>query len=535
MNKTNLMILVVRRSLGALMLLLAGLSPLPAQMKQFDQAMLGASYHTPLQTANWPLKIGPESQLFVDDYLIHSKVGIVRAPHQPVKYSGNPILVADRPWELQDKSHIYANGSIMFDPESKQYRMYYDGAHVVAFSKDGVNWTKPNLGLIEYKASKDNNIVIDYSNPTDIGSFIYDPRDPDPSRRWKAAIFHYDRGENPRWAKNAGQYGDRSGVYAFYSKDGLDWGKDAQMILPGRRGKLAGSTWPLTGVDDVTTVTWDEGLKKFVAWMKVWDLTDGRYYRARSIATSDDFTHWSQPLPSLLPDKKDPPDAQFYGMTGWYYEGMWLGLLRTLHSATGSQQVDLQLVTSRDGIHWERALNRAAFIPSGPEGSHDHGYHSDFASPPLRIGDELYFYYAGTPYGKVWVPSEIKSGICLAKLRVDGFASLHAAGKVHASPTTDTEHAVITRPLDFTGRELFVNAKAGSGAVRVEVLTGDTDDKLDPIPGFTAKECVAVSGDGIELAVRWQNHQDLGALAGKRIRLKFYLEGFAGLYSFKIR
>lgn len=535
MNKTTFLNLRSRRSLGVLMMLLVGLAPLPAQKKQLDQAMVGASYHSPLQTANWPLKIGPESQLFVDDYLIHSMVGIVRAPHQPVKYSGNPLLIADRPWEMQGKNHIYANGSIMFDPETKQYRMYYDGAHLLAYSQDGVTWTKPNLGLIEFEGSKDNNIVMDYRNPTDLGSFIYDPRDPDPNRRWKAAVYHYDRGENPRWAKNGGQYGDRSGVYAFYSKDGLDWGQDAQLIIPGRRGRLAGSTWPLTGVDDVTTVTWDEGLEKFVAWMKIWDLEDGRYYRARAMATSEDFVHWSQPWASLLPDKADPPDLQFYGMTGWHYEGMWLGLLRAFHSATGSQSVDLQLVTSRDGLHWERALNRAAFIPSGPEGSHDHGYHSDFSSPPLRIGDELYFYYAGTAYGKAWVPSEIKGGICLAKLRVDGFASLHAAGKVHGAQMVNTEQYVITRPLDFTGHELFINTKADNGSIRVEVLTGDTDDKLEPIPGFTVKDCVPMTGDGIELAVHWETHRDLKSLAGKRIRLKFYLEGYAGLYSFKIK
>lgn len=494
---------------------------------KFDAALLGSSYYTPLQLGSWPLKVGPESQLFVDDFLIHSMPGVVRAAHEPVKYAGNPILTADRPWEKA--GDVRANGTIVFDPEAQQYRMYYDGSHLVAYSKDGITWTKPSLGLVAFNGSKDNNIVFDYDGPSDLGSFIYDPRDPDPKRRWKAAIFYYDYGENPRFAKDGGLYGERSGVYAFYSEDGLKWdGKAGQLIIPGRRGKMAGSTWPLTGVDDVTTVTWDAQLGKFAAWMKVWDLADGRYYRARAMALSDDFVHWSPPWTVLLPDKIDPPDLQFYGMTGWPYEGMWLGMLRAFHSATANQPVDLQLVTSRDGVRWARANNRAPFIPNGPDGSYDHGYHNDFTSGPIRMGDELYFYYASTAYGKAWVPSDTKTGICLAKLRVDGFASLHATSK-------PGDHFVITRPLDFTGRELVVNAIADKGRVLVEVLSGETADDLKPIPGFTAADGVALTGRGIEQRVTWKNHADLSALAGKRIRLKFQLEGLAGLYSFKIR
>lgn len=56
-----------------------------------------------------------------------------------------------------------------------EYRMYYRGWHMkpgpraskpaheavfcLALSEDGINWRKPNLGLIEYAGSKDNNIV----------------------------------------------------------------------------------------------------------------------------------------------------------------------------------------------------------------------------------------------------------------------------------------------------------------------------------------------------------------------------------------
>ena len=474
--------------------------------QKFDPALVGASFVLPLQQADWPLKIGFEAQLFVDDFLIHSMSKVVRIDHQPRKYEGNPIIVATR-----------ANGTIIYDPEAKQYRMYYDNGHRVAFSNDGLHWTKPNLGIFLFDGSTENNLIMDYSFRTGLASFIFDPRDKDPDRRWKAAVYYYDKKENPIPV--------REGLHALFSPDGLHWKKDA-LIIPGIN--IIDNNWPLTGVDDVSAVVWDKRMSKFIAWLKIWEMTDGRFYRARAMAVSDDFIHWSQPWSVFFADKLDPPDMQFYGMTGWSYESMWIGTLRTLHSATSTQQVDFQLVTSRDGIHWARAANRGPFIPNGPEGSYDHGYHTDFSNPPFRFGDELFFYYASTPYGKVGAPTGIKTGVCLAKLRVDGFASLHAKTR------SETAY-VITRPLDFTGHALYVNAKAGQGTIRVEVLSGAQDNDLQPISGFTLQESVPLEGDGIEQTVIWKAHRDITSLTGKRIRLKFHLNELAALYSFTIR
>ncbi len=488
------------------------------QAQGFDPSLVGSSFVLPLEQVDWPLKVGAEAQLFVDDYVVHSMTGIVRVFHQPKKYENNPILEG------------LANGTIIYVPEEKQYRMYYDKGHRVAFSKDGIHWQKPNLGLVSIDGATNNNVIIDYSCPSDLSSFIYDPKDPDPGKRWKASIYYYDKQDNPRWSKNGGQYGDKAGLYGFFSPDGLHWDiNKAILLIPGRKGKLSGSEWPLTGVDDVSIVTWDERMKKYVAWMKIWDRTDGRYYRARAMSFSDDFTHWSQPWTVLLPDKLDPPDLQLYGMVGWPYASMWVGTLRAYHSSTGDHPIDLQLVTSRDGIHWERAGNRGSFIPNGPDGSYDHGYHHEFSNSPIRIGDELYFYYASTPYGKaVPIDYERDSRICLAKLRVDGFASLRADGKHESS-------YVVTRPLDFNGTGLYINANAKGGSIYVEILRGGQDNGFEPISGYTKMECLPIKNDGVGLPVFWEGNNKLDSIKGERIRLKFYMEGSAALYSFSIR
>ena len=79
-----------------------------------------------------------------------------------------------------------------------------------ATSKDGVNWERPALGLVDYGGNKQNNLI-DFP----IGKFrvinlivIEDPEDPDPARRFKMAF------QSPKY---------QSRVAVANSPDGLRW------------------------------------------------------------------------------------------------------------------------------------------------------------------------------------------------------------------------------------------------------------------------------------------------------------------------
>ncbi len=54
-----------------------------------------------------------------------------------------------------------------------------------AESDDGVKWTKPNLGLVEYAGNKNNNLVA--MDPQSVSMLnvkvLYDPEDPNPQLR----------------------------------------------------------------------------------------------------------------------------------------------------------------------------------------------------------------------------------------------------------------------------------------------------------------------------------------------------------------
>src|SRR6187431_187873 len=110
--------------------------------------------------------IGNRRELFVDDCLIDRMTGSARLEvQQPTPKE--MVLTADKPWEGNTSAYY----TILRDGET--YRMYYRGANwdekakkathrevtCYAESKDGIAWTKPELGLFEFNGSKANNIV----------------------------------------------------------------------------------------------------------------------------------------------------------------------------------------------------------------------------------------------------------------------------------------------------------------------------------------------------------------------------------------
>lgn len=489
------------------------------------------SFQPAVLLRDWPAWVGKESQLFVDNHLIHSMQGLKRSLHQPVKSDDNPILEPNFAWE---GSAVWANGTIVKDPDSGNWRMYYKGwgsdlakrqgkpvglyrsPTCLAVSKDLNNWARPTIGEIAFENSTRNNIV--FPDPAaDTVSVIHDQRDPDPSRRWKALEYHY------RYSPLEGP----EGIYYLFSPDGLRWTRRKTPVMLSYVNWTDWSKdwpvpWPIPGVGDVNAVQWDPKLEKFIAHVKLYlPRPDTRErVRARGICESNDMLHWSPPYVTLIPDVNDPPDVQFYGNTAWPYESLWLGTLRLYHTEKGN--VDLQLISSRDGRHWER-VSRRPFIPNGPEGSYDEGYHTEFTNPPIRVGDELLFFY-GSTVGPGKKASIRKGGICVATLRADGFVSLNS---------TTEPGWVMTRPLNFEGRRLFLNTNARQGEIRTEILSAGIDSAPKVLYPHTRSSCLPIREDGVKQMVRWEGRSDLEDLAGKTIRLKFYLRD-AELYSFSI-
>lgn len=425
----------------------------------------------------------------------HLALGAVR------KEAGNPLFVEDKPWEPRF-DNLYAN--VMYDEQERLYKCWYspfivdqavtrvpvekrktlsylDALHgndremgvCYAVSKDGLSWTKPELGIVEYDGSKANNIVLRRVH----GAGIFkDPRESDPSRRYK--LF--------------GKTGDDAEpVGVAFSADGLEWSKPQPCFQIAAAG------------DTHNNAYWDHRLESYVAITRLWD---GRQ-RTVGRSVSRDFVHWSKAEEIFHGD----PERQSYAMLVFRYADVYLGLLMILDIET--DVVDCELAWSADGGGWERVCEGRPLIPRGPEGSFDDGCVYAAAYPIVREG-EIRLYYGGSDdtHGG-WR----KGGFGLARLRPDGFAGYE--------PTDATKPGIIvTRPIRCASDRLRVSADAAGGSLRIEVLDAD-----GTILGMSRP----ISADVTDAAVEWDQPDLPNRLKNRMVRLKFDLAA-ARLYAFGI-
>lgn len=437
-------------------------------------------------------------QLFVDDYLVETRSGLTRNYHAFEKYAGNPVLQATKTWE---GTNVYLYGTVLPQEMGNGYRMWYhvynksEGVHrnCYATSTDGLNWTKPSLGIITYNGSTANNIHTTRLGPI---SILHTPFNVDPNRRYTHMAY------------------DSSGYCGAWSSDGLHWTN-----VP---------TNPLVSGGDVSHTLWDFFQNKYLGYIKVPGYSGGLRRRAVGLSQTTDFSAW--PAPSLImePDAFDDrwaaPDSvqrtHFYGFCPFAYETMYIGFLwifrATDNDGYNEGPIFVELASSRDGVHWTREEgDRPPILPLGPAGAWDDSM--VFTSThPLKEGNTLRLYYGGFDDTHAQV-NNWHGKIGLATLRKDGFASLDAGA---------AEGVLTTRRLGGAAGPLHVNYRAAGGSLKVEIL----DENGQVIPGYGLDECSALQGDSVEQAVTWSGGNELPMSAGP-IRLRFVLQN-AGLYSF---
>ena len=148
----------------------------------------------------------------------------------------------------------------------------------------------------------------------------------------------------------------------------------------------------------------------------------------------------------------------------------------------------------------------------------------------LVYRDEIHFYVTGRrpaiSLADTYVDGKMEITVGIARLRRDGFASFSA-------PSAGGVVVVTSQPVVFSGSALWVNVKLpAAGSLRVELL-----DAVGAVlsPWGVANNTVLVGRlDETQVRVNWTTcgSQTLVAAAGKHVRLRFWLEGGAQLFSF---
>jgi hypothetical protein len=468
-----------------------------------------------------PIHIGSRRELMVDDHLIESiSDGAELQLHHPVEQTDT--FTCDAPWEGD------WSGGGTFIQDGDIYRMYYRGStwpgvrqpyqfyHCYAESDDGINWTRPDLGLVEFEGSTANNIIIKKNGAFE--PFLDTNPDCDPEQRFKALVAN-------------------GALYAWASPDGTRWGPIRSVPII-TRGSF----------DSQNVAFWDETRDRYVAYYretrgpndeikpKGQQLGLDPDGPARDVltCTSTDFLNWTEaqwlqypgaPREQIyLNQIRAYPRAPhiFVGFPGRFIAGREIekGLPSTEHPAYETANISETLfMSSRDGHHfkrwgeafirpglrWERWIYGATFPQYGLLTTR-----SDFPDTP----DELSLYIND---GAGWSQRGTASRLRRYTLRMDGFVSIN--GPLSGG-------TFLTKPLTFDGETLTMNyATSAAGSIQVEIQ----DIEGHAIPGFELTD--VIYGDQIDGPIVWKG-QDLRPLAGAPIRLRVVLKD-ADLYAFR--
>lgn len=481
--------------------------------------------------------IGSAKQFWFNAQPLIADSALVRiVQQQPTKHRDNPLVVADKPWE-GTLVELYT-ADVQYDPKSGQWQCWYD-AHpgevilCTAFSKDGLHWTKPSLGLQEWGGNKNNNIVLQSGTLDGNGATVVKaPTEKDPAKRYK--LYHFVA---PQWFEGQIPYtgykpGDPglaaarekikpfkgNGWYVAYSSDGVDF-----KTQPAE---------PVLKTMDSATFFWDTLSGKYRSYHKIaykkpeW----AQERRCMWFSDSDDGIHFSPSKISLVPDETDDAWAksvggnrvEFYGMHAWPVENFYLGivwvfLVTHADSRAGYDDGHIlpYLIYSADGIEWNRLPVREPFIPAGAAGTFECGSIYTTGDYPVTIGDEVRFYYFGCAYThghtEPFNSPGTYTGFGLATLPRDRYVGWHAA---------TVPGAITTKPLRFKGKELRLNLDATRGQTRVELL----DAAGKPIKGYALEDCDPITVDSFDQVVKWRGKGDLSALAGKPLQVRISLQ-----------
>ncbi len=426
-----------------------------------------------------PVDVGNRLELFADDHLIGDIKGDVR--QQLVRPEPKEVvLVTDEPWEGNTSGYYtcFQDGDL--------YRMIYRGwqhdaqkkaAHkevaCYAESKDGIHWTKPNLGLFEWNGSKKNNIV--WLTP---GTHNF-------------TAFRDDNPATPAESRYKAFGGGGGGLLPFQSPDCIHWKQ-----IQGKPVITHGA------FDSQNLAFWDADRGEYRAYWRYF----GNGVRAIRTATSKDFITWKKETDLTYP-KGTPHEHLYTNAIQKYFRAPHLFIGFPTRYEPKSQQVEPILMTSRDGHTFRRYAE--AVIPRTAPKDRNHNRSNYMVWGMFQLPgkpNEISVY--GTENYYESTPGRVRRFV----YRVDGFVALRGG---------EEGGEMLTQPLRYEGRRLLLNSVVQpGGTLKIEILdnSGQVIGRAKPL-----------SGEGVDVPVTWEKDPQLSQGI---VRLRFTLKN-ADVYSLR--
>ena len=404
-------------------------------------------------------------QIFLDDGAVESKIGVHQKLHQPEKCG--PVVLPDR---SRGETALQSRISPQWNSEKKLWEWWFGSDY--ATSEDGAQWERTPIE----------------ESPRHL---VRDERDPDPQRRYKGML---------------GNGVDNNQVPGL-SPDGIHWTRPNVAEIPSQ---------------DESQFTYDPYNEQFIAMVKQgteWGRSvflstskDGEHYSDLELIFHTDEQDWEncrervrQVLDNpayIKPPIIDDEDyiAEAYHMAVMPYEGLYVGFPLILNPIGAvppphmnfTRINQIEMTVSRDLYHWDRVANRELFIGIEPwDGKRwDTSQVGMSGAPIVKEDGEIWIYYIACrmPGSREFHerydnnrelfrlnvdPDLLDEGttICLAKLRPDGFVSLDA----------ENAGTITTKPFEWKGEDLYVNADAKWGELYAEIVDAETNKVF---PGF---------------------------------------------------
>ncbi|MDF9409151.1 hypothetical protein L7E55_12425 [Pelotomaculum isophthalicicum JI] len=445
------------------------------------------------------VNIGSRLEMFLDDYLIeNSSRGVNIRLHSPIKRE--IVLETNKPWEGPASAYytVFKDGSII--------RLYYRGFAIsdtsenqvtcYAESTDGIHFNRPNIGLYEFKGSKNNNIIFMGYESHNFAPFLDINPNTKENERYKAI--------GARWPKINGQF--ECQLHAFKSPDGINWTRIRENPI---RTKGA--------FDSLNVAFYDSSEQCYRLYSRNFDVEG---YRIIQWSTSKDFINWSDPQPNRYPpgypiehlytNATIPcPGAEHIYLS---FPKRFVPERKKVIECSENGVSDAVFMSSRDGALWNR-FAEGWIRPDLDKKDWTHRSNMP-AWGIIQVDPNEFSFYISENY--CWPTNRLRR----MTIRRHGFSSMHA--DYNGGEFT-------TRPLTFNGKHLILNYSTSAvGFVKVEIQ----DQKGKPLPGYTLDDMLPLYGNELDSPVEWQTGSNIASLNGQIVRFRFFLKD-ADIYALR--
>jgi hypothetical protein len=404
---------------------------------------------------------------------------------------------------------------------------------MMATSRDGINWEKPEFDFIKYKGLKTNVIDIDIYRKgfgAVIPSIILNAKNEWEMFYW--AYHNHNSNSNP----------EKIYYLRAVSQDGIRWltpEPDTPIAIHTHQALSDRKAEPFD-VSKMYNPEQDFCIPQKIAKLRSNDASfmyrnsDGSYdfygvwlgrnygisnkkcgslTRCIQKRTSPNGYDWSNPVMIFSQTEEDLITDQLYYFSVTQFKDYYIGLLGVYHMDLEKdiRTIEPYLAVSYDGLHWRRFMQQP-FVPLGQDGEFD----AKMIMCPDRLidkGDKWYLLYGGCCEQHVINPSQPephtgKIGlVSIPKSRLIGVYAENAG-------------TFRTKPFFFAGSELEIDACTfDNGNIKAEI----TDPLGQPVPGFSSNEAVVLDGDLTGARLIWKDFP-CERFKGEMISLRFYLD-----------